>query len=61
MVAQGPVSSAPRAAATALSTSAVDASGVVAMTCSVCGEMTSIVPPPSDGTQSPPIQSVSRS
>lgn len=55
--AQGPSSNARRPAATARSTSASQACGTRPMTCSVCGETTSIVSRPSGSTNSPPMNS----
>ena len=49
----GPASKARRAACTARSTSSVDASGTVAMTSSVSGEITSMVDVPAGSTHSP--------
>ena len=51
---------AARAAATARSTSAIDPSGTVPMTCSVVESMTAMVPDTEDGTHSPPMYNVSR-
>ena len=51
----GPSSNAWRAAVTARSMSAGEASGTRPMTSSVCGEMTSIEPVPSGSTHSPPM------
>ena len=55
----GPASNASRAAATALSMSAGEASGTWPMTSSVCGETTSIRSPVSGFTNSPPMNRVS--
>ena len=55
----GPSSKAVRAAATAASMSAGDASGTVPITSSVCGEMTSIVSLLWGETHSPPMNSLS--
>lgn len=54
---QGPSSNARRAAATARSTSPSQACGTRPMTCSVCGEMTSMTSRPSGSTNSPPMKS----
>ena len=59
IVGHGPLSNASRAAATALSMSAGDASGTWPMTCSVCGETTSMMSSLSGFTNSPPMNSVS--
>ena len=56
----GPLSNASRAAATARSTSAVVASGTLAMTSSVAGEITASVSVPAGSTQSPPMKNLSR-
>ncbi len=57
---QGPVSKATRAAATARSMSAVVPAGTRPMTCSVCGETTSMTSVPAGATQSPPMNRRSR-
>ena len=56
---QGPLSNASRAAATARSTSAVVASGTLAMTSSVWGEITASWSEPAGSTQSPPMKNLS--
>ena len=55
MCGQGPSSNALRAAATARSTSAVDAWGTCPMTSSVAGEITSMTSEPAGATHSPPM------
>lgn len=54
---QGPSSKARRAAVTARSTSASEACGTRPMTCSVCGEITSMTSVPSGSVNSPPMNS----
>src|SRR5438874_3978102 len=56
----GPSSKALRAAATARSTSASEASGTTPMTSSVAGDTTSMVFPPAGATHSPPMYRTSR-
>ncbi len=54
-LAHSPAANDRRAAATARSTSAREACGTRPMTCSVCGETTSIVSVPAGSTHSPPM------